>query len=152
MKIKNFAEGTEKLIDKLNAYVEFDLTWQVVALGDISIPIAARIAQELSISAIVVNVSRRKDINGFLTEPEVSIPVNIGNKLLVCDIGVETGKTATQFATELKKRSHEFELWLAALVIPKEIEPILKLNYQKLTSIRTPLIRRGLRWEFDEFA
>ncbi|MBM3690778.1 MAG: phosphoribosyltransferase [Actinobacteria bacterium] len=152
MKIKNFAEGAEHLVAKLSTEVELDSTWQVVSLGDLAIPIAVRIAQELATSTVIVNVSRGKDLNGFLNEPEFVIPENLGKKLLVCDVGVETGKTATQFVGALKASGFQCHLWLVALVIPKEIESLLRQDYQKLISIKSPLVRRELRWEFDEFA
>lgn len=150
MKFKNINEGAAALIIQLQTQMQLDQTWQVVGLGEQGLEVAQQIAREFKLPYLEVQVSRTKDELGFLSEPEFILPDNLGSKLLICDVGVETGKTAIGIAAKLIELDKRTFTCFAAIVIPREIQPALKLSFNQIVSARTPLIRRDLRWEFEE--
>jgi predicted phosphoribosyltransferase len=151
MKINNFNEGAKQLAIELKVKHDFDKSWQVIQLGKLAQAVAVEVSLALNLELINVDVMRGQDENGFLLEPKISLPDSLGLRLIVCDIGVETGKTAIEFASLVRDKAPQANLALAALVIPLEQVPLLKTQYQTLISIKSPIARRGLHWEFEHF-
>ncbi len=151
MKFKNIADGTTGLISALQNQVKLDSSWQVVGLGELGQQVAQQVATEFQLPAVKIEITREKDELGYLAEPIISLPVNLGKQLLLCDVGVETGKTALEVATKLAQQDDDLLTCFAAIVIPVEVQPALKMSFGQVIAARSPLIRRDLRWEFEEF-
>lgn len=150
MKFKDISEGAAALVTQLQIEMQLNQTWQVVGLGQLGLDVAHLVSKEFKLPCLEIQVSRTKDEHGFLTEPEFILPDNLGSKLLICDVGVETGKTAIGAAAKLAVLDHEAVACFAAIVIPREVQPRLKMSFDQIVAARTPLIRRDLRWEFEE--
>ena len=150
MKFKTIGEGATALVTQLQTEMELDRAWQVVGLGRLGSEVAQVVTKEFELPCLEIQVSRTRDELGFLTEPEFILPENLGSKLLICDLGVETGKTAIGVADKLANLDREVVSCFAAIIIPKEVQPRLKMSFDRIVAARTPLIRRNLRWEFDE--
>lgn len=152
MKFKNFAEATDVLIYELAKAAILNSNWQALAVGEISKNIAAKVAAQFDLAQGVIEVHREVDKLGYVNQLQIQLPEILKPKLLICDLGVETGTTASAIAEILLASDAIDELAIAALVVPKEMLPLLRANFHHVISARSPLIRRSLAWEFEEFA
>ena len=151
MKFKDFADATTVLSKKLKQSLEFDKSWQILAAGVLAQPIGMQLATELGLEVNVAEVTRSFDDHGYQKTPEIKLPQQLSSNLIVCDVGVETGKTASLMAEKLRAALPGRQLALAVLVLPKELEPVIRQSYDQHVAARTPMVRRSLRWEFEEF-
>ena len=107
------------------------------------VPVAEPIADELGATIIGVVLDRAG-------EPRVTeLPDIAGRAVVVVDDGVETG-TAARLVGQAARAGHVASLVLAVPVCPREAQASLDAAYDQIIAIERPLVRRDLRWHYDD--
>jgi predicted phosphoribosyltransferase len=152
MKFHNFTDAANQLSIKLTENTNYTDQFLVLGVGEYGFQLAQLIAKNLKLNVNKIQVTTTKDEYGYQSDPIILLPELTANQLLVCDIGVETGKVARMIASNLAESAKLAIASFAAPIIPKEAEAMLKLQYQNVISVRNPLTRRALHWEYELFS
>lgn len=152
MKFKNFEDAADQLTTKLETYLDLNQPWLALGIGEFGISIAQRIAVNLNLTAAKIQINQTQDEYGYRVIESISVPHFLETSLVICDVGVETGTMAQLVAAELAKLNQNFDTCFAAPVIPREAQAELKSSYNWVISLKSPMIRRALHWEYQQFS
>ena len=152
MKFKNFQDAADQLTIKLIADLELNQTCLLLGIGDFGFAIAQKVAMNLDLNAAKIQVNQTQDEYGYRIIESILIPEFLETKLVICDLGVETGTMAQLVAAELANLNEDLQVYFAAPVIPVEAQADLKSSYNGVISLKNPMVRRALLWEYQQFS
>lgn len=115
----------------------------VLGIGPDGLPVAEAVATACEVAVHPVAVSEVGDQLLVGTLPDVA-----GAAVVVVDAGVETGAAAQALAGALQPLG-AFSTLLAVPVCPRQALANLRLAYDEVIALDTPLARRSLRWHYE---
>jgi predicted phosphoribosyltransferase len=118
----------------------------VVSAGVGGLVTGAAVADALGIQVTPLTTTRSE------SGVSVEIPVDVvGLRVIVVDDGVETGTAARAAAAALREAGAHY-IVLAVPVCPREAEADLQSRFDEVVAVERPLVRRSLRWHYENFA
>ena len=118
----------------------------VVSAGVGGLVTGAAVADALGIEVTQLTTTRSE------SGVSVEIPVDVsGLRVIVVDDGVETGTAARAVGTALREAGAS-HIVLAVPVCPRDAEADLRSRFDEIVAVERPLVRRSLRWHYENFA
>jgi predicted phosphoribosyltransferase len=118
----------------------------VVSAGVGGLVTGAAVADALGIQVTPLATTRSE------SGVSVEIPVDVsGLRVIVVDDGVETGTAARAVGAALREAGARY-IVLAVPVCPREAEADLRSRFDEIVAVERPLVRRSLRWHYENFA
>lgn len=140
----NLGDAGERLVRAIHDRVDAWIDPCVLAIIPNGVPVAAPIADELNLALLPASLDRSGDpVAGVL-------PSLDGRTVIVVDDGVETG-TAARLVGEAARAAGAAYLVLAVPVCPREAHPVMERVYDEVIALDRPMVRRDLRWHYDDF-
>ena len=140
----NLADAGERLVPAVRERLD---TWRdpcVLAIMPNGVPVAEPLADGLGLPLLPAPLDRSG-------EPSVgALPPLDGRTVIVVDDGVETG-TAARLVGEAARAAGAAYLVLAVPVCPREARPAMERVYDEVIALDQPMVRRDLRWHYDDF-
>lgn len=140
----NLADAGERLAPSLRDRIG---KWDdpcLLAIIPNGVPVAEPLADGLQLPLLAAPIDRSGD-------PTVgALPRLDGRTVIVVDDGVETG-TAARLVGEAARAVGAAYVVLAVPVCPREAQPAMDRVYDEVLALERPLVRRDLRWHYDDF-
>lgn len=141
----NLRDGGRQLAARLTAALADDADAVLAPILPNGVPVLVGLLPELGLS--VVPLTARRTDDGVEIEAPDSLA---GRTVVVIDDGVETG-TAAGAAVPALKEVGATRLVLAVPVCPREAMAGLRLLYDDVVAVATPMVRRSLTWHYEDF-
>lgn len=146
----NLADAGQRLSVTLADELDRDQSVLLAVIPN-GVPVAVEVADALGVPVRGLSVER--------SETGVTIPaieeqlsgIDLAvTTLVVIDDGVETGTVARAVAPRLRSAGAR-TIVLAVPVCPREAMADLALRYDRVVAVQTPMVRRALSWQFEDF-
>lgn len=141
----NLAAAGARLAEDVRPRLDSWVKPALVPVMPNGVPVVAGMPNQLDLPVVALEVTRSPDGVIVPTCPPVE-----GATAIVIDDGVETGTVARAVAPALRA-SGAAALVLAVPVCSREAMADLRLLYDDLIVVVTPLVRRSLAWHYDLF-
>lgn len=140
----SLGDAGERLVPAVRDRVDAWIDPCVLAIIPNGVPVAEPLARGLGLPVLAAPLDRSGD-------PAAGpLPRLDGRTAIVVDDGVETG-TAAHLVGEAARAAGAAYLVLAVPVCPREAQPVMERVYDEVIALDRPMVRRDLRWHYDDF-
>lgn len=146
----NLADAGQRLAVTLADEIDRDRSVLLAVIPN-GVPVGVEVADALGLPVRGLRVERS---DTGVTIPGVEEQLSgidlATTTLIVIDDGVETGTVARAVAPALRSAGAGV-IVLAVPVCPREAMADLTLRYDRIVAVQTPMARRALSWQFEDF-